>query len=108
MFRRRVVESGLKVDPGLARDLLKVVQADPVFPGVEARRTTVFASQACEHCGGLHDRTCPRVRRVKFSESGRPVEVEFWPAGEWPADEVLWLADVQESAAAGEGDEQDG
>lgn len=34
----------------------------------------------CMHCGGIHARACPRVRRVVFNpQTGALVEVEYWP-----------------------------
>lgn len=53
--------------------------------------------RACSHCGGLHPRACPRVKRLAFDGQGRVAEVEFWAWGEWPADVVVWPEDVAES-----------
>lgn len=61
----------------------------------EARK--LFESSAqCPHCGGLHLRACPRVKRLAFNADGRVVEVEFWPPGSWPADDIVWPEDVQD------------
>lgn len=89
-----------KLDPALAAELLRKVPKPPVFPGVKAEgTTTVFEQTACQLCGGVHTRNCPRVRRIVYGDGGKPSEVEFWRHGEWPADQVLWLEDVQEAAA---------
>jgi hypothetical protein len=57
--------------------------------------TLVNESKACDHCGGYHTRSCPRVKRLVFfppQVSGGPIlqEVEFWPHGEWPHEEVIF------------------
>lgn len=62
----------------------------------------MFAQQACSHCGGLHSRVCPRVKRISYHESGKVAEVEFWPHGRWPEDQVIWLEDVHEAAGGAE------
>lgn len=52
--------------------------------------------EACEWCGGLHSRTCPRVRSmVVDTTNGKTVSVEFWPPGSWPEDGIIWPEDVQ-------------
>lgn len=40
---------------------------------------TVFEVRKCIHCGGVHDRACPRVKRMVLSPTGALLEVEFWP-----------------------------
>ena len=49
----------------------------------------------CPHCGGLHDRACPRVKRVRW-DGGKPVEAEYWPHGEWPQEDVIFPSDIAE------------
>jgi hypothetical protein len=44
----------------------------------------------CRHCGGLHPRSCPRVRRMAFHPNGTLAEVEFWPDDQWSDDNILW------------------
>jgi len=46
----------------------------------------------CVFCGGHHARECPRVRRIAYYESAETKvrEVEFWPHGEWPWQEVVF------------------
>lgn len=60
---------------------------------------------ACSHCGGWHARACPRVRRMVFNPDGRLIEVEFWKAGEWPVNGIVWPEDVAAAAADGEDSE---
>lgn len=89
------------LDPEVARQLLAVERRE-VFPGVPAEARTRFSMLACQHCGGVHARNCPAVKVVEYHPDGKVKRVEFWPAGEWPEDEVLWLADVQAAADAGD------
>lgn len=49
---------------------------------------------ACTHCGGRHDRACPRVRRLKFHPNGSLAEVEFWPDGKWPTVGIIWPHEI--------------
>ena len=49
----------------------------------------------CPHCGGLHSRACPRVRRVKW-DGGKPVEAVYWRDGKWPTDSILFPDDIAE------------
>lgn len=50
---------------------------------------------ACKHCGGIHNRACPRIRRMAFHPNGALSEVEFWPDRKWSDDAVVWPEDVQ-------------
>lgn len=97
-----------ELDAEQARALLatkKVPHA--LFPGtLPDVETTVFAEQKCQHCGGLHSRACPRVRRIAYGDGGKPAEVQFWEDGRWPHEDVIWLEDVIEAAAEAEEVEQ--
>lgn len=43
------------------------------------------------HCGGWHGkRACPRVKRIVFSASGNPAEVEYFPWRDWPRAHVIF------------------
>lgn len=49
----------------------------------------------CEHCGGLHERECGRVRKIIYHPSGeRVAEVEYWADGDWDRSVVIWPEDV--------------
>jgi len=52
--------------------------------------------KACEDCGGLHQRACPRVRRQVWlrtgAGAGQRVEVEYWRA--WPRKGVIFPDDA--------------
>jgi hypothetical protein len=50
----------------------------------------------CASCGGAHTIACPRVKRMRFRPDGQsPAEVEFFSAGEWPKDDVVWLEELE-------------
>ena len=65
-----------------------------------------FASgkDICRHCGGLHLRACPRVRRIVFRKADEVAEVEFWPASmiEWP-EGIIWPEEVEPDDGSSEG-----
>lgn len=49
---------------------------------------------SCQHCGGRHARACPRVRKMSFHPNGALAAVEFWPAGKWSDDDIIWPEDI--------------
>jgi hypothetical protein len=55
-----------------------------------------FEKESCRFCGGLHQRECPRVKKVIYNPSDqREVrEVEYWNDSEWDHSCVLWPDDV--------------
>jgi hypothetical protein len=53
--------------------------------------------KSCPHCGGIHLRACPRVKRLVFRGQDQIAEVEFWGHGWWPEDEIIWPEDVFET-----------
>lgn len=63
---------------------------------------TLFDRQVCADCGGVHPMSCPRVRRRVIREDGSR-EVEYFPWGEFPTDQIIWRSQVfedDETAAA--------
>lgn len=68
----------------------------PAMTPEEAKgyREQFEAGNACPHCGGLHLRACPRVRRLVFRRADEIAEAEFWPHGRWPEDGIVWPEDV--------------
>lgn len=44
---------------------------------------TAFERRQCRHCGGVHNRACPRIRRMRYTDSGSLAEVEYWPEAMW-------------------------
>lgn len=69
--------------------------ADPLDLDEEQResvRQRFSSGEGCPHCGGLHLRACPRVRRMMFH--GQEIsEIEFWAHGDWPTTDILWPED---------------
>lgn len=59
-------------------------------------RARFARGDACRHCGGLHPRSCPRVKRMAFHSNGTLAEVEFWPDGEWSDENVIWPEELPE------------
>jgi len=58
----------------------------------------IFAEgKACEDCGGIHSRACPRVKRQVWLRTGpgagQRTEVEFWPPG-WDDTGIIWPEDA--------------
>jgi hypothetical protein len=54
-------------------------------------RNLFEAKAGCEHCGGLHHRACPRVKRIERHPNGNVTAVEYFerydPTGIiWPED----------------------
>jgi hypothetical protein len=62
----------------------------------------IFRARQCKHCLGAHARACPRVRRLEWHPNGQLAAVEFWQAGQWPEDIVLWPEDIDVPAPASE------
>ncbi len=63
------------------------------------------AGEACEDCGGIHKRACPRVKRQVWlrtgAGAGERTEVEYWKEFDqsgivWPED--AWDPDDAEDA----------
>ena len=50
------------------------------------------AGEACEHCGGLHKRACPRIKRKAFHPNGNVIEVEYW--AEYDETGIVWPEDA--------------
>jgi len=66
-----------------------VASSEPRKPTPEELK--ILRDNRCDHCGGVHARACPRVKRLAFHPNGAVAEVEFWRAGSWPEDQVVWL-----------------
>lgn len=65
-----------------SKDIKALLKRDPTT------NKTAFEMRQCRHCGGVHDRTCPRVKRMTFSPTGAILEVEFWRA--WDDEHVIY------------------
>ena len=63
------------------------------------------ADQACEDCGGIHKRACPRIRRQVWlrtgAGAGERTEVEYWPPG-WDDTGVIWPEEAYDPEDASE------
>ncbi len=44
----------------------------------------------CAHCGGVHPRACPRVKRIVYGDNRQIAEVEYWADGSWPTADVVF------------------
>ena len=62
------------------------------------------ADQACEDCGGIHKRACPRVKRQVWlrtgAGAGERTEVEYW--AEYDQAGVIWPEDAYDPEDASE------
>lgn len=91
----------VKIDRDDAADFTALRVAEPPRPVLTAEQKTAAREEMkaqggpCLHCGGLHSRACPRVRRVKW-DGGKPVEAVYWRDGKWPTSEVLFPEDIAE------------
>jgi hypothetical protein len=72
----------------------------PLTPDEAREAWAVYRAARCEHCGAVHARACPRVRRFAFHENGRIAAVEFWPDGKWPAGSLQWPEDLPDDPDA--------
>jgi hypothetical protein len=58
----------------------------------------------CQTCGGLHARSCPRVRSVRYTTQGDRVliqEVTFWR--DWDDTGIIWPDELPELPEVGGG-----
>lgn len=53
-----------------------------------------YLENKCSHCGGVHARACPRVKRIVFNDKGTILEVEFWE--NWPTNDVVFPEELYE------------
>ena len=96
-YRDRWEQSRLRVDPALAKQLLKVTEDEPPFPGVPGMKATVFDRAKCPHCLGIHSRKCPAVREIDYHPDGRVARVIYFE--KWSDKDVLWREDLEEAAS---------
>lgn len=65
------------------------------------------AGNACEDCGGIHKRACPRIKRQVWigqgSGAGARTEVEYW--AEYDQTGIIWPEDAYDPE---DGDGADG
>lgn len=94
----RLREDILAADEHGSEYAARYAPAAPPPPPMTAEEKMAYQAQfadkkACAHCGGLHLRACPRVRRLTFRNK-EIAEVEFWPPGRWPEGDIVWPEDV--------------
>jgi hypothetical protein len=69
-------------------------QPDDLTPAEIAALWDAYRQRRCGHCGAVHARACPRIRRLEFHPNGQIATVEFWPPGKWPQDGLMWPEDL--------------
>jgi len=70
-------------------------EPDALSDGDAAEARAQFTKgAACLHCGGLHLRACPRVRRLSWRNKEDLAEVEYWAAGRWDPGDTVFPEDV--------------
>jgi len=72
------------------------VGAEPELTAEQKKgyREQFAAEKQCVHCGGLHLRACPRVRRIVWRNKEEPAEIEYWASGRWPEGGIIFPEDV--------------
>ena len=71
----------------------------------KADAQAIFAAgDACEHCGGLHRRACPRVRRIEKHPNGNVIAVEYWE--KWDESGVIFPEDAYDPDSEDGADER--
>lgn len=58
----------------------------------DAENRTLFDRQRCDHCGGLHEFACPRVKSIARTDAG--VTYEYFDWGTWPTIGIIWPDEV--------------
>lgn len=90
---------GEVVEPAVARQKLLDERVARLAALTEDERKTLLDSK-CRHCGGIHERACPRVKRMVFGPNSIvPAEIEFFPDSEWSQADILWPEEIVAAAA---------
>lgn len=58
------------------------------------------AGEACEHCGGIHKRACPRVKRIEKLGNGNVTAVAYF--ARFDETGILWPEDAYDPEDASE------
>lgn len=64
---------------------------------IQQYRQRIEQGQLCLHCGGIHVRSCPRIKRQAFS-GGNLIEAEYWPDRDWPKTGIVWPDEIPDIA----------
>jgi hypothetical protein len=74
--------------------------ADSLTPEQRRQAQAIFEGKGtvapCMHCGGVHLRACPRVRKITWHSDGTCLGAEYWPAGQWSDEGIVWPEDAYE------------
>lgn len=75
--------------------------SDDLTPEQRYQARQIFEGKAtgatpCIHCGGVHLRACARVKKISWHPDGTLIGAEYWPAGQWSADGIIWPEDAYE------------
>lgn len=54
----------------------------------------------CMHCGGVHLRACPRVKKITWHVDGTCTSAEYWPDREWSDANIVWPEDAYDEEEA--------
>ena len=59
-------------------------------------RSRFAAGESCEWCGGIHNATCPRVKKIMYhpNDDRQIREIEFWGEGDWSRANIVFPEDV--------------
>jgi hypothetical protein len=63
-------------------------------------RVLFEAGAACEHCGGIHHRACPRVKHIERHPNGNVTGVTFFK--KWDESSVIFPEDAFDPEDASE------
>lgn len=78
------------VAPASALTALDAEDREALLALDRATGITEYERRQCRHCGGVHSRACPRVKRYRYTDSGAIAEVEYWPEDMWTDTYVIW------------------
>ncbi len=74
--------------------------ADDLSPEERYQARQIFEGKAgdaqkpCVHCGGVHLRSCRRVREITWHPDGTVIGAKYWPDGEWDDSNTVWPEDA--------------
>lgn len=59
-------------------------------------REQLEAGEGCRWCGGLHQRECPRLKKVTYhpTDGSQVRDVEFWSDSEWDKSSIIFPEDL--------------
>lgn len=83
-------------------------QSTPLTPQQKADARAIFEGRhperrACEHCGGIHARSCPRLKseHTWYSHNVNTDativtehEIKYWPPGDWESADITFPEEV--------------